>query len=366
MAKTRSDNKMSKSKKTKEIEESKEEEYVEHEEKRTKNSKKQSTASKKRQAKQDKNENSKPPAKSIKRSRKSIENEEEAEDVDIEYDSKTDKIYTVNGTIYPMLAQDYNKKSKHIKFPCYVQPKLDGVRAIFHKNRLWSRNGLEFLHLDHIKKELIDRGVTILLDGELYTDKMPFEELVGLVKRQKINEEDKKKSQNIKFMVFDYVSDKDSNSLRKERLEKLFTTPFVNIENVLTEECTKESEVITFSEKFRKLGYEGVILRNKCGKYGQNQRSNDLQKFKIFVDDEFEITDYTAGTGKEVGCVIWICKTKHGKIFNVRPEGNYEDRKKMYRNAKKCIGKSLTVRYQELTKEGIPRFPVGVTIRDYE
>jgi hypothetical protein len=26
----------------------------------------------------------------------------------------------------------------------------------------------------------------------------------------------------------------------------------------------------------------------------------------------------------------------------------------------------LTVRYQELTHDGIPRFPVGITIRDYE
>jgi hypothetical protein len=26
----------------------------------------------------------------------------------------------------------------------------------------------------------------------------------------------------------------------------------------------------------------------------------------------------------------------------------------------------LTVRYQELTDDGVPRFPVGIAIRDYE
>jgi hypothetical protein len=30
------------------------------------------------------------------------------------------------------------------------------------------------------------------------------------------------------------------------------------------------------------------------------------------------------------------------------------------------VGKKLTVRYQELTDEGLPRFPVGVAFRDYE
>ena len=92
-----------------------------------------------------------------------------------------------------------------------------------------------------------------------------------------------------------------------------------------------------------------------------------LEKLKKFIDEEFEIIDYTTpDQGKEVGCVIWICRTKEGKQFSVRPSGNYQERKKLYREAKKYIGKMLTVRYQELTNGHVPRFPVGVTIRDYE
>jgi ATP-dependent DNA ligase len=30
------------------------------------------------------------------------------------------------------------------------------------------------------------------------------------------------------------------------------------------------------------------------------------------------------------------------------------------------IGKKITVKYQELTKSGIPRFPVFIAVRDYE
>ena len=34
------------------------------------------------------------------------------------------------GVPHPMLAHDYNKRGKDIKFPCYAQRKLDGVRCL--------------------------------------------------------------------------------------------------------------------------------------------------------------------------------------------------------------------------------------------
>ena len=46
--------------------------------------------------------------------------------------------------------------------------------------------------------------------------------------------------------------------------------------------------------------------------------------------------------------------------------GTREQRKEMFENGKNYIGKLLTVRFQEWSKDKIPRFPVGVQIRDYE
>ena len=79
----------------------------------------------------------------------------------------------------PMLAHDYNKRGKSAKFPCFVQPKLDGVRAVG-SNGLFSRARKPFAHLTHIVNELPSG---IILDGELYTNKLTFQEIVGLVKR---------------------------------------------------------------------------------------------------------------------------------------------------------------------------------------
>ena len=108
------------------------------------------------------------------------------------------------------------------------------------------------------------------------------------------------------------------------------------------------------------------MVRNLKGAYRIGKRSADLQKVKTFLDGEYRIVDYLEGTGNEAGCVIWVCETLEGRQFRVRPRGTQEERKLLFQNGDEYIGKMLTVRYQELTDDGVPRFPVGIAIRDYE
>ena len=297
-----------------------------------------------------------------------IKNIEEENNIQKEPEQKIKKI-TIR-SYYPMLAYQYNNKKTEIKFPCFVQPKLDGVRCVVVDNKLYSRNGNRFPVLPHIEDELkLNNRDNLILDGELFTDDINFEKIVGLVKKFKKSEEDEKNSEKIYLNVFDYIDSKLTYEQRLKNLNNFFekNKNMKNIKQVKTEECKKEENINDFLEKYTKEGFEGVIIRNKNGIYEENNRSVNLQKLKKFIDEEFEIIDYTTpNIGKEVGCVIWICKTKEGKKFNVRPSGNYKERKNLYRNAKKYIGKMLTVRYQELTNGKVPRFPVGVAIRDYE
>ena len=297
-----------------------------------------------------------------------IKNIEEENSIQKEPEPKIKKI-TIR-PYYPMLAYQYNIKKSEIKFPCFVQPKLDGVRCVVVDNKLYSRNGNRFPVLPHIEDELkLNNRDNLILDGELFTDDINFEKIVGLVKKFKKSEEDEKNSEKIYLNVFDYIDSKLTYEQRLKNLNNFFekNKNMKNIKQVKTEECKKEENINDFLEKYTKEGFEGVIIRNKNGIYEENNRSVNLQKLKKFIDEEFEIIDYTTpNIGKEVGCVIWICKTKEGKKFNVRPSGNYKERKNLYRNAKKYIGKMLTVRYQELTNGKVPRFPVGVAIRDYE
>ena len=108
------------------------------------------------------------------------------------------------------------------------------------------------------------------------------------------------------------------------------------------------------------------MLRNCAGTYRVGVRSTDLQKYKEFEDAEYEVVGFKEGDGLEKGCVIWMCKTAAGQTFAVRPRGTHEERAALFPRAASFVGQQLTVRFQELTTDGIPRFPVGLTFRDYE
>lgn len=271
----------------------------------------------------------------------------------------------------PMLAVDYTKRKANIKFPCYVQPKVDGIRAIFHNNKFISRNGNEFINLKHIKNELtLLIKKDMVLDGELYSNTLSFQELVGLVKlkREELSNEDKIKMTQINYIVYDIIN-KEPFINRLAILKKFFKENEKILKHVVllkTEICNTINDIEKYHDKYISEGYEGIIIRNKDGLYKPKYRSGDLQKYKKFIDDEFEIISYTEGKGKDNNTIIFICKTKDNKVFNVRPKGSIEERENMLKNGEKYKGQLLTVRYQELTTDGIPRFPVGIVIRNYE
>jgi ATP-dependent DNA ligase len=267
----------------------------------------------------------------------------------------------------PMLAHDYNKRGKSIKYPCFVQRKYDGTRCVgIPCKGLFSRNRKQYPHLKHIVDEINKLPPEIVLDGELYSDTLTFQEIVGIVKRETLKKEDQEKQLQIEYHVYDIISDKMSYEQRYNTLQNIFHKySFKHIRFVETCVCESEQRMKELHNQYVAEGYEGIMLRNKSGAY-KNARSVDLQKYKEFFDDEYEVIDYKEGEGQEEGCVLWICKTPEGKIFNCRPRGTREDRMELFKNGKQYIGKKLTVRFQELTDEKAPRFPVGIAFRDYE
>jgi hypothetical protein len=84
------------------------------------------------------------------------------------------------------------------------------------------------------------------------------------------------------------------------------------------------------------------------------------------IDDEFEMVDGRAPEGSQEGCMVFKCATPDGGSFDVTPKGTFEEKREMFLNLESYIGKQLTVRYQEKSEDGIPIFPVGITVRDYE
>ena len=139
-----------------------------------------------------------------------------------------------------------------------------------------------------------------------------------------------------------------------------------NIELVDSYEVQNEEDIIQYHQQFVKDGYEGTMIRDPNSEYKLGKRSKGLQKYKDFIDSEFTIVGFKEGKGNDAGTVIWKCETESGKTFDVRPTGSREMRTLQFQEGEKYIGKKLTVKYQEMTDEGVPRFPVGVSFRDYE
>ena len=88
-----------------------------------------------------------------------------------------ENISDIDNEIYfePMLAQDWFKQKDKVKYPVYSQPKLDGVRCIIRADGMWSRNGKPIISAPHIfesLKPLFEANPDLILDGELYADKL--------------------------------------------------------------------------------------------------------------------------------------------------------------------------------------------------
>ena len=290
---------------------------------------------------------------------------------------------------FPMLAQTFDPKSKTAKkntiiFPCFVQPKLDGLRCVVYRDpvtgeiRRQSRTGTYFDTMTHIAESLAPlfaRFPNATLDGELYTTEIPFEELAGLIKTKKLTPQDYEKLCVIEYHIYDIVDETMPYHARHDSIKKMFAQVAASsassphalpryIRLVPTIEAKTPADFKAEFGRFIEEGYEGIMLRNKMGMYRCNYRSHDLQKYKEFMEDEFKIIGFTQGDGRDKGTVIWICETKERNEFRVRPRGTMENRRELYKTGGKFVGKMLTVIFQELTEEGKPRFPVGKDVRE--
>jgi len=273
----------------------------------------------------------------------------------------------------PMLAKSFSEHSNKIKYPCYYQPKLDGIRCLSYIDinncvTLRSRKQKEFLRIEHIEIAVAPllQTTNLVLDGELYSKSLSFQEITSIVKQVKKAHKDVEK---LEYHIYDcYFLDRpDMNYADRQKfLHSLLQKTSKPIVQVHTGMVTCEDGVYDAHASMVKLGYEGIMLRNTDGPYEQDRRSPNLQKLKSFIDAEFEIIGGTTGKGKFEGMCVFKCRTQDGNEFDVMPEGSAAQRRQYLDDLPLLIGKMLTVRYFEITKDGVPRFPVGVSIRDYE
>ena len=281
----------------------------------------------------------------------------------------------------PMLAQSHDKHGHKIAYPAYIQPKLDGIRCFIHVDgenvRLVSRTGKEFKSLGHIAdavRELVSvMGKSVgsfILDGELYNHdfKDDFQGLVSAIKR----DYPKSNSRLVQFHCYDYVAEGRDFEDRIVELQHMdqWLEDVDAIQIVTTYHVDDLDEVVEQNAYWIEAGFEGSMIRNAKGGYQPNKRSPNLQKYKSFIDQEFEIVGAYQNKGKMENQCTFTCVTEDGTEFGVKPKGTEAQREQYWIDfqAGKLTGKMLTVKFFEWTtsENPVPRFPVGVIIRDYE
>lgn len=304
-------------------------------------------------------------------------------------DVKSHIIPGISDLPLPMLAQTFTEEPKVMKYysfknGVYVQPKYDGMRCIAQikngKVVLSTRKGKQFPWLKSVREDLLiflKDQTDVILDGEIYVHNPvhpetsePYSQdrkfsLIQEACSLTIKEPSLLESQMI-YVVYDIIDLKLNQQQRLKKLTELFKkSPHLrHVELSPTEKIHDVRSVKIFHSKYTSKGYEGIILRSpenmyQCGP----SRSLTLRKYKLFDDAEFEITGFKEGEGTDKGTVVWRCNTTSGKSFDVRPVGTVEERKILFTNGRNYLGLNLTVKFQGISADGIPRFPVGLGIR---
>lgn len=270
--------------------------------------------------------------------------------------------------VEPMLAKKYGEVD--FVFPVYTQPKLDGMRCIVTKDGMWSRTGKPIASAPHIYnslKPLFSENPNYIFDGELFCNKYKndFNTIISLAKQTKPTLEDLLLSEkHLQYWIYDLPSSKKVFSERFADIKKLIRDhKFLVI--VPTDLVNTQEELDSLYSEYLKDGQEGQMIR--IDDIYENKRSKFLLKRKEFVDNEFRIVDISEGNGNRSGMFGRAhLITSSGVKFEANSRGNESFYEELLKNKSKYIGKMATVRYQNLTPDGKPRFGVIVSIRDLD
>ena len=267
-----------------------------------------------------------------------------------------------------MLAR--TKGPKYKQYPCYVQPKLNGIRALYQHGRFQSRDEKFWLTnvLQHLYDELASIAVgDLILDGELYVHGWKLQRINSAVAVNRLHPTED--TRHVNFYIFDVVDPSKSFSDRWfEVYHGLMSADLPHIRAVATTICHNENMVDWHFKLYGGEGYEGIMLRpdgpyefgEHMARHGQNLtqfRSRYLWKHKHWEDGEFRCINVTDGEGKaDIGIGALVCWTNGcGQTFKVGTGFSDEERIEFKNNPP--IGRDIKVRYLCLTNDGVPFNP---------
>lgn len=261
-----------------------------------------------------------------------------------------------------------------------ISQKLNGTRCSFIGNKCMTRQGKEYIGLQHIIDDLVALGYEdSFIDGELrykneegLSDSESFQKGTGIAMSK-----DKEKTQ-LKLVIFDILplhefwagQSNDTYSKRRKALNllnlQIQDMGCKNVEVVRQLYAgTDHSEIWRWLDIAEENDWEGVML-NLDTPY-ECKRTKNLIKVKKFFSCDIRCTGVEEGSGRNKGTLgALVCDYKG---FEVRVGSGFSDadRKHFWSNPEDVVGHIVSVKYKEETsnKDGgvSVQFPVFETVR---
>ena len=291
-------------------------------------------------------------------------------EIQAEYKKKRDRKYydtvleaQLGGAKFfqPMLARTFDGK-KTLPGVFFSQPKLDGVRCIIDARGAWSRQGKPFFAVEHIRaalEPLFERDPDLIFDGELYDHSLhdDFNQIVSLVKKQEPSVKDRERIEAlIQYHIYDLPSQPGGFMARYEHLRDLISERGP-LDLVATRQHTGFDSLDAAYAEYMEMGYEGQMIRLDAP-YEVGKRSKSLLKRKEFQDGEFPVLRIEEGIGNWAGYAKRaVLQLPDGREFGAGIKGSRDFTQALLSGPRPDYA---TVRYFNLTPDGVPRFPVAV------
>ena len=269
------------------------------------------------------------------------------------------------------LAQKFEEKRIAGKKTVGVEPKLDGIRcfAIVKNGEalLYARSGKLITNFDDtIGSELVKLG-----DG-CYDGEIMGKDFIDLM-RQAYRKENVDVS-DAYLALFDYLpleewDSRESKLTARQRYLELVTRiglnfPLRYLRKVSRVHVDADYEVIkALHDKYVSNGYEGAMVKDLEAPY-KFGRGPEVMKLKAFHDVDLKIERLIEGTGKHSGKLGSVVVNYHGVEVQVGSGLSDELRDTIWGSPDKFIGRTIEVRYQEVTPDGSLRFPTFVCFRN--
>ncbi len=272
------------------------------------------------------------------------------------------------------LAQKFEMKRIIGKSQIIIEPKLDGIRcfAIVQGDQcqLFARSGKLISNFDKtIGSELLKLG-----DG-CYDGELMGKDFVSIM-RQAYRKEDVDTSGTY-LALFDFLpleewkSGKTVMSChdRFELLLDMLADNFeINLEHIqpVDRSCLENpslEDIMELHDEYVSQGFEGAMIKDFEAPY-KFGRGYEVMKLKAFHDVDVVIKSLMEGTGKHSEKLGSVCIDFNGVEVSIGSGFSDDLREKIWSDKNSFIGRTIEVRYQEVTPDGSLRFPTFVCFRN--